>query len=110
MFAQVGVGALPKLAGGALLREAPSLARSPFLRPGPETSSAGGPGVRAGGRRGPEVGKGIRAFLAGSGCGAELWGAGWLSPEARILWLGTCRAFESLHLLLGNSLLPCPLQ
>lgn len=90
MFAQVGVGALPKLAGGALLREAATLARSPFLRPGGETSSAGGPGVRAGGCRGPELGKGIRAkpdrlWVWGGAVGGGLAQPGAQNPLVRDL-------------------------
>lgn len=61
MFAQVGVGALSELAGGALLCEVSTLARSPSFRRGGETSSAGAPGAGAGGFLGPDFGKGIRA-------------------------------------------------
>lgn len=61
MFAQVGVGALPELAGGAFLQEASTLERLQLLRRGGETSSAGGPGAGAGGCLGPELGKASRA-------------------------------------------------
>lgn len=51
MFAQVKSGAQPELSGGAPLREASTLALSPFFRRGgeAETSSAGGPCKGAGG-------------------------------------------------------------
>lgn len=73
MFAQVGVGALQKLAGGALLCEVSTLVRSPSdggerlpLQVVPGRGQVGAWGLR--------WGKASRLDVTSSGGGAELWG------------------------------------